>query len=224
MLILDPSVHFRNLQHHENDTKDMTAVIQALGVIRDATGVAIVTLHHPPKYGTGGRENTVIRNELDAELSLEGVGTEKEYNAPGGRLTLDWTKPPRYGAKPPTIYLIRGDNGLLEQTDDRPVSSKAQERMDQEQTILDVLRAGRMTVKELRERLLVKNVVMSLSTLRNRTADMAERGRLERAGGTKRGQTCVLFLPAKPERNPETDLRTSYVPDLTVTDTEEWDA
>jgi hypothetical protein len=194
--------------------------VQAIGIIRDETGAAIVTLHHPAKQGTGGRGNTVLRNELDAEIFFEGQGTN--YGAPGDHIKLDWTKPPRDGVKPPAIHLVRGENGVLEVTDKKPHGSKAEKVRIEDQAILDVLKAGRMTLAELSQGLFDHDVVMSDTTLRKRVKEMGRRGRIELAGSS-RGNTFVLWLPARVERSQKAEERTSREPHLDATGTEGWD-
>jgi len=83
--------------------------------------------------------------------------------------------------------------GMLEQTDEKPVSTGVQKRRDDEAVLLEALRDGPRSVKELQTRAYELGMLpVTTNTFRDRAKALAKKGRIHMSGGT-RGNPLVFW-------------------------------
>ncbi len=127
-VILDPLNHLHEL--NENDTQEMTAVTAGFDAIKDATGAALIVIHHPAKGHGGGKQrsrgSSVLYSYVDAEVSL---------SAKAQALRMEWSKL-RYDACPQAITLTMGTDGLLRVRAATSAPSRTVARRERELTLL----------------------------------------------------------------------------------------
>ena len=61
----------------ENNAKDMSQFIRGVGQIREATGAAVLVIHHTTKVGNQERGSGALRGAADTMLMLSGKNTIK---------------------------------------------------------------------------------------------------------------------------------------------------
>ena len=196
VLILDPVNHHKNPALDENSASDMTVFIHALSDIRDATGAALVLVHHPPYGRKGGRGSTVLRSYLDAEIYLDPNG--ENSCGPGGRVKLSWTKPPRDGVQPAPIHLERGTDGMLSVADKR-TADVAGELL--RHRIAEAVGAGAQLASEVAMAISTNGVATSERNVQRAMKAMGDAGRLVPDPAWKSGQPLKYALPLARQRD-----------------------
>jgi len=181
VLILDPLVNMKHPALDENTQVGMGTIQLALDDIRDATGVAIVLVHHTGHDGKRARGHSSLPGYVDCELLLK-PGKDQT-------LTLSWRMDPRDCARPPSIPLKRGPDGILERTT-RALSPRALEN----RAIIHELKSGRIPRTELGRRLAKKGIRLSRMALPRRINEMVGQGLVcQKNSGS--GVPVTVWLP-----------------------------
>lgn len=109
LLIIDPLIRFNSLD--ENSTMEMGKFVRGLAELRQATGAAILLVHHTRKQGKGGnsgaaeaRGSTVLHGEADSLLMLQN-------RRASGDFTLEFEL--RWAEEPPKLRLTLDPGTLL---------------------------------------------------------------------------------------------------------------
>jgi len=212
VLYADPFTHTKTGTLKEESPSDMTVVLEAFAEIRDATGCAIVLLHHPPYGRIAGRGSTVLHNVLDAEISLEGQGAIEEWSRPGGKVKMIWTKPDRDGLTPAPKMLVRRNNGSLALSDESCDTAGVDQDWTRIETILGL--HGGMTFPELKKKIADAGFAKSDTTLRRIVETMASNRRIQYF--SKQGATGYV-QPIGISTSPNLSMDTSPTGEVDIT-------